>query len=825
MRRSTIVCLALLAGAPVPGLLAPRSAHAAERLRATVQKSDGTSVEIDVGRPQGVTAGTRFRVFTVGKVIRIPLTGTVTYSEGEPIGVIRVVEPGEFASRCVVESVEAGRRISPGLDAVYLSGPVSAGGPRTVSPEPPPTGAARPPAPVDPSAPRELGTATGEPSLPAPTAIVIAASPGTPAPGATVRLMARGLEGAKAGYRVNWSSRQGCFTADRTPTPLVTWIAPRLSGKHEIRAVVTLADGKMLEGRGLINVVGEPVIRKAVELERVVGYLAYQGKEPLRTQDVAFDEAGNTYFLDAKLRCVLRLGRRGGTSAAASRKACADGRLREPRALVVRKGRIYILDAERPYVKVFVGDAPAVGMGEGVKIGDPADLAVDARGFAYVVDRKRHCFHVFNTTGSYLHQRGARGQEQLGQFEEPVAIDTAPNGNLFVLDRKRKDIQVFDATYSVIAKINVRVRKGNDLMDLAVGPDGKSVHVLEGPRGIVARYSIKNEVIFYPVENESKFPGLPPKAMKMAGDGLGRVYVVGRSREGVFRYTADGHFAGSFAADKPSKVLGIAVDDAGRVAILDKKSPHIRLYDPDGWLVGRFGHSADAPAPYRQPKHIGMLRRGGAVVTLGQTGGSAFDTPKAVPSLHIFDAEGKVVRAVGPRGTQPGQFIDPADLDGDRSGNVYALDKDLFRISIYSRLGAGQTPERERAISRGSRQPREMLVPNRIAVDPDTGHLYIYDDKTRLIKKFSRDMDYIGMTGTEFAFRDVQRIRVDHMGFLWVFDRKLRELRRIDFRGNEAKTSLELPLRDTARDAIDFGLDASGRIYVLTAKDLVYVFR
>ncbi|MHC4505361.1 MAG: hypothetical protein ACYTFI_18825, partial [Planctomycetota bacterium] len=342
MRRSTIVCLALLAGAPVPGLVAPRSARAAARLRATVQKSDGTSAEIDVGRRQGVTEGTRFRVFTLGKVIRIPLTGTVTYSEGEPIGVIRVVEPGEFASRCLIESVEPGRKISPGLDAVYLSGAVSVTAPRSVSPELPP------PPPVDPSAPRELGTRAGEPSLPAPTTIVIAASPGTPAPGATVRLMARGLEGAKAGYRVNWSSRQGCFSAERTHTPLVTWIAPRLSGKHEIRAAVTLADGKMLEGRGLINVVGEPVIRKTVELERVVGYLAYQGKEPLRTQDVAFDEEGNTYFLDGKLRCVLRLGRRGGTSVAASRKACADGRLREPRALVVRKGRIYILDTERP---------------------------------------------------------------------------------------------------------------------------------------------------------------------------------------------------------------------------------------------------------------------------------------------------------------------------------------------------------------------------------------------------------------------------------------------------------------------------------------------
>lgn len=805
-------------------------ARAAEPLMATVRQSDGTNVHIDVGLSHGVAPGTRFRVFALGKVIRIPLTGTVTYSEGRPVGVIRVVDPGQSSASCVVESVEAGRTITPGLDAVYLSGPVSASAPRLVAP--------RPTLPASPAAPRGAGTLPSAPSLspttpagslplPAPTSVSIAADPARPAPGQAVSFMLRGLEGAKAGYRVDWSSAQGSFSAEKTATASVTWIAPRRSGRHEIRAAVTLADGKMLDCRGVIHIVGEPVVRDKVDLERVMGYLTFEGRYPLRAQDVALDEEGNTYFLDWKLRCVFRLGRGARIAAAASRKACADARLSEPRALAVRAGRIYILDAARPYVKVFEGGKLALEMGSAIKMGDPMDLTVDRRGFTYVVDRARRCFHVFNAGGTYLHQRGARGREGLGQFEQPVAMDAAGNGNLFVLDRVRKDIQVFDPAYSVVAKIDVRVQRGNLLVDLAVAADGKSVHVLEGPRGIVGRYSIENKVISYPAQDEVKFPDLPPNATKMAADGLGRLYVLARTREGVFRYTADGGAAGRFAADPASKVTGIAVDDAGRLAILDRRSPHIRLYDPDGWLVERFGRATNTPTPYRLPRRIAMTRRGSMVATLGQYSGSAFDAPTEIPALHIFGTGGKAPRAVGPRGKEPGQFRDAVDIDGDREGNVYALDRDLFRISVFSGRGVGRTPERERTLTPGSRHrlPHEVHIPYRIAVDADTGDIYIYDLKTRVIKKFTRDTVYVGSTSPDLGFREVERMRVDHLGFLWVFDRRLRELRRIDFRGNLPKASLSLELGDTAADAIDFGLDATGRVYVLTSRDLVYVFR
>ena len=109
-------------------LLSARAALAAEAMRATVQRVDGTMVELDVGRRDGVARGARFTIFTLGKVVRIPLTNTVTYKEGQPVAVVRVVEIAEMSSTCAIEKRETGATISVGLDAVWNSGLVSGGG-------------------------------------------------------------------------------------------------------------------------------------------------------------------------------------------------------------------------------------------------------------------------------------------------------------------------------------------------------------------------------------------------------------------------------------------------------------------------------------------------------------------------------------------------------------------------------------------------------------------------------------------------------------------------------------------------------------------------
>jgi sugar lactone lactonase YvrE len=818
----------------------PVCAPAAEILQATVQRVDGAAVDVDAGSASGVKVGARFQVISQGKVIRIPLTGTVTYQEGRPFAVLKVVEVGERVSRCLVESVEEGENIATGLGAIMVP-------PASTSRETPPAAGALVPAvapltPVPAAVPVEtaktdapaaaLGTLAPAPAsqlpagpstLQAPQGMGISADPGKAQPGQKVRLAVNGIDPKEIGYRVGWKVSGGWLSAAETATPSVTWIAPRSAGKHEIEITVTLPGGKAYQGRGLIEVAGAPLLAERIELEKVFGYNAYAG-EPLRIGDVAFDAQGGMYILDTRLKCVYRMEQGGKLTNVASRKVFGEALVREPVALTVHDGKCYVLDLATPFVKVFQDDKLASTMGDNVPVGQATDVAVDSRGQTYIVDRAKQCFHVFDARGYYLHPRGRRGKS-LGEFLNPVAIATSPKGNLLVLDAARRDVQIFDPNYRVVAKRDLRVQPGNELLDVEVAPDDKSFYVLEGPRAAVARYSDTGDLLFYSAQDESRFPALPASPTRFAVDGLGRIHVVPRSREGIFRYTPEGRADGSFATERPGSPLGIAVDHQGNFTVIDEKSPHVRLYDAEGWLVSRFGEVTDTPVPYRPPQRVSMLRSKMMPVTLGDTARGAFDAPVEISSINVFDRHGDRIRSVGTRGTGSGQFTRPTDLDTDRDGNIYVLDRDQLKVAVYSSEGAGTTPERERTFSRGSRLAHELAVPNALAIDSETGDMYVFDAKLRTVKKFNRDAIHMANLGADTGLVDVERMRVDHLGFLWVLDRKLQELRRIDFREKTGTSTLSIPLRQLAPDAIDFGLDASGRVYILSSRDLVYQFR
>jgi DNA-binding beta-propeller fold protein YncE len=218
-------------------------------------------------------------------------------------------------------------------------------------------------------------------------------------------------------------------------------------------------------------------------------------------------------------------------------------------------------------------------------------------------------------------------------------------------------------------------------------------------------------------------------------------------------------------------------------------------------------------------------REGNVALLMPPSRLGGFEPTAKAPTLQVFDPWGELLRYVGKIGKRTGEFLNACDLDTDRRGNVYVLDGDLFKISVFSSRGAGATPEMEREFARGRRRKHELGRPTRLAVDPDTRDFYVYDSRSHDIKKFSESASFIGAVGKDLNLGSVRRITVDYLGFLWVFDRKDGQIRRIDFRGGAAAARLTLSLEEVKGSVIDFGLDASGRIYVLTSRDLVYVYR
>ena len=127
------------------------------------------------------------------------------------------------------------------------------------------------------------------------------------------------------------------------------------------------------------------------------------------------------------------------------------GRLAKPLGLTIDgQGRLYVVDGTAKRVQVYdLEGAHLKSIGTGDLLQRPSGIAVTPDGSRiFVVDSggvssKDHTVHVFDATGEHLFDIGTRGKED-GQFNLPLMVAMAPNGNLYVTDTGNFRVQVFD---------------------------------------------------------------------------------------------------------------------------------------------------------------------------------------------------------------------------------------------------------------------------------------------------------------------------------------------------------------------------------------------
>ena len=88
----------------------------------------------------------------------------------------------------------------------------------------------------------------------------------------------------------------------------------------------------------------------------------------------------------------------------------------------------------------------------------PRDIAIDARGWLYVVDGGNFRVQVFDDNGEFVRQVGQLGR-QYGHFARPkgVALDSA--GNIYVSDAAHGNYQIFDADGKLLLFVGNRSEK------------------------------------------------------------------------------------------------------------------------------------------------------------------------------------------------------------------------------------------------------------------------------------------------------------------------------------------------------------------------------
>ena len=202
------------------------------------------------------------------------------------------------------------------------------------------------------------------------------------------------------------------------------------------------------------------------------------------------------------------------------------------------------------------------GNGDG-RFKDNRHITVDGKGRIYSSDYSPMQVQVFDGDGKFLN----RWKPEQGVNLYDLAADR--DGNLFVAN-DRGVFKIEGESGKLLAKDDRLQPRG-----LALSSDGKLI-VTEGRSFSIFDRSLK---LIKKVENAAEQASSSFGFDKVAVDGEGTIYLLGRNEKDVFRFSPDGKFLNRFTHSANS-ANAIAVDPAGRIFVAETSS--IKVFDAAG---------------------------------------------------------------------------------------------------------------------------------------------------------------------------------------------------------------------------------------------------
>ena len=218
------------------------------------------------------------------------------------------------------------------------------------------------------------------------------------------------------------------------------------------------------------------------------------------------------------------------------------------------------------------------GIGPGM-FSDARSIAVDGAGRIYVGEYTGGRIQIFDPDGKFLSQWNIGDRKTLIRG---MAADR--KGTVYVvhgggIDRYRGE------TGEKLDPIRYE-RSGAD--DVTVGADGGLVAAWHASRDDIVTFDANGKVLLTVPAAISGASGDSELSMRVAVDGAGYIYALGRFNDAVFKFARDGKFMNRFGGggDQPGQLrsaYSIAVDGYGRVYVGDMKG--IQVFDTNGRYV------------------------------------------------------------------------------------------------------------------------------------------------------------------------------------------------------------------------------------------------
>lgn len=248
---------------------------------------------------------------------------------------------------------------------------------------------------------------------------------------------------------------------------------------------------------------------------------------------------------------------------------------------------------------------------------------------------------------------------------------------------------------------------------LALSDDGKRLYVSCSSIGLVLYFDFAKGVLERAADVEGHRPDRP---YGLAVDGQGNLYVGDQAAQLVWMYSASGKFLRQIGRGMLDRPAGLAFDRKRQLLyVVDGSNGNstrhrVLVFAPDGRLLRTIGTRGLNPGEFNFPSFI----------TVGPDG-KVYVADTLNFRIQVFDAEGAFLTMLGQIGEGPGQFGKAKGIAFDSFGDLYVVDGQLGIVQMFS---PGFRPLM--AFGGVARREELMQVPNDIAIDSQN-NIYVSD--------------------------------------------------------------------------------------------------
>lgn len=278
---------------------------------------------------------------------------------------------------------------------------------------------------------------------------------------------------------------------------------------------------------------------------------------------------------------------------------------------------------------------------------------------------------------------GESGSEP-GQFQQPIGVAIANEGDVFVSEAGNRRIQVFSREGDVLRQIGPAVGDSDTLRrPMHLAADDSALYVPDFNTDRIYVFSLQG-TFQRSIDARGLDAGFDAPG-GVAVDGTGRVYVADFYNHRVLRFKEDGTLDREWgvtdstgkAPERFTYPTDVALLPDKGFVVADAYNHRIKRYDADGslaWMRPKDQNWADSTK--------GTFNVATAVAT--GPDGHIFVADFYNHRIQEFTTDGQFVQALGTKGTESGHFERPVDLTFDAEGSLYVVDFGNNRIQVFS---------------------------------------------------------------------------------------------------------------------------------------------